>query len=177
MWHVETDDFALAVFVIMLIKEHSQRKEHKDVQDNALYFVLIVSIVNVIIDIFSSVAMNCETHWWPYQILMTVYVASIPLLALIWTCYSYVLIHKKYTVKRLNRDLMVVLVPYMLYVLVTRSNPFTGLFFHLTPRMEYSRDPLFMSVGVGSIMVYSAVRLFLLFTFTKRLRQKPMFFC
>ena len=46
MWHVETDYFAPAVFVIMLIKEHSQRKEHNDVQDNAFYFVLIVSIVN-----------------------------------------------------------------------------------------------------------------------------------
>ena len=30
MWHVETDYFALAVFVIMLIKEHSQRKTHSD---------------------------------------------------------------------------------------------------------------------------------------------------
>ena len=49
MWHVETDYFAPAVFVIMLIKEHSQRKEHNDVQDNAFYFVLIVSIVNAII--------------------------------------------------------------------------------------------------------------------------------
>lgn len=33
----------------MLIKEHSQRKEHNDAQDNAFYFVLIVSIVNDII--------------------------------------------------------------------------------------------------------------------------------
>lgn len=172
MWHVETDYFALAVFVIMLIKEHSQRKEHNDVQDNAFYFVLVVSIVNVIIDIFSSLAMNREMHWWPYQILMTIYVASMPLLALIWTCYAYVLIHKEYTVKRLNRDLQVVLVPYMLYVLVALSNPFTELFFRLSPQMEYSRGPLFMSVGVGSIMVYSAVGLFLVIYNYKKITPK-----
>lgn len=176
MWHVETDYFALAVFVIMLIKEHSQRKEHNDVQDNAFYFVLIVSIVNVIIDIFSSLAMNREMHWWPYQILMTIYVASMPLLALIWTCYAYVLIHKEYTVKRLNRDLMVVLVPYMFYVLVALSNPFTGLFFHLTPQMEYSRGPLFMPVGVGSIMIYSAVGLLLVIYNYKKITPKTNVF-
>ena len=168
MWRVETDYFALAVFVIMLIKEHSQRKEHNDIQNNAFYFVLIVSILNVIIDIFSSLAMNRGMHWWPYQILMTVYVASMPLLALIWTCYAYVLIHKDYSVKRLNRDLLVVLIPYLIYVLVALSNPFTELFFHLSPQMEYSRGILFMPVGVGSIMVYSAVGLLLvLYNFQK----------
>lgn len=176
MWHVETDYFALAVFVIMLIKEHSQRKEHNDVQDNAFYFVLIVSIVNVIIDIFSSLAMNREMHWWPYQILMTIYVASMPLLAFVWTCYAYVLIHKDYDVKRLNRGLTWVLCPYIIYVLVALSNPFTGLFFGLTPQMEYSRGPLFMSVGVGSIMVYSAIGLLMvIFNFQKILPRANAF--
>ena len=176
MWHVETDYFALAVFVIMLIKEHSQRKEHNDVQDNAFYFVLIVSIVNVIIDIFSSLAMNQEMHWWPYQILMTVYVASMPLLAFVWTCYAYVMIHKDYSVKRLNRGLMVVLCPYIVYILVALSNPFTGLFFGLSPQMEYSRGPLFMSVGVGSIMAYSAVGFFLVIYNFKRITPRANVF-
>ena len=30
MWHVETDFFALAVFMIMLLKEHSLKKEKRD---------------------------------------------------------------------------------------------------------------------------------------------------
>ena len=30
MWHVETDYFAMAVFIIMLIKEHSLKKEYPD---------------------------------------------------------------------------------------------------------------------------------------------------
>lgn len=168
MWHVETDYFALAVFVIMLIKEHSQRKEKNDVQDNAFYFVLIVSIINVIIDIFSSLAQNYVTHWWTYQIAMTVYIASMPLLAFVWSCYAYVMIHKTYSVRQLNRNLLWLIVPYFLYALLAFSNPFTDLFFHLSDDIRYSRGILFMPVGVGSIMVYSAVGLLLvIFNFRK----------
>ena len=96
MWHVETDYFALAIFVMMLLKERSQREKRSDMQSNAFYLVLIVSILNVIIDIVSSLAMNLALHWWPYQITMTIYTSSMPLLAAIWVCYAYVLIHKDY---------------------------------------------------------------------------------
>ena len=68
MWHVETDVFALAVFLIMFIKEFGLRKIRKqrqregiaerNVQSDAFYFVLVFSIISVIIDITSSVAMN-----------------------------------------------------------------------------------------------------------------------
>ena len=161
MWHVETDYFALAVFVIMLIKEHSQRKTRSDIQDNAFYLVLIVSILNVIIDIISSLEMNWSTHWWSYQISMTVYIAIMPLLAATWVCYSYVLIHKDYSVKHLNRDLIWIMIPYAVYVILALTNPFSALFFHLSRQMEYSRGTLFMPVGVGAIMFYSAFGLIL----------------
>lgn len=54
MWHVETDFFAMAIFLIMLIKEHIQRKTERDVQGNAFYLVLIFSIINDTIDITKS---------------------------------------------------------------------------------------------------------------------------
>lgn len=168
MWHVETDYFALAIFVIMLIKEHSLRKGKNDVQDNAFFFVLIVSIINVVIDILSSLAQNYVTHWWLYQIAMTIYIASMPLLAFVWSCYAYVLIHKDYSVRHLNRDLLWLIVPYVFYALLSFSNPFTGLFFHLSKDISYSRGIFFMPVGVGSIMVYSAISLLLvIFNFKK----------
>lgn len=169
MWHVETDYFALAVFVIMLIKEHSQRKTHSDAQDNAFYLVLIVSILNVIVDIVSSLAMNMATHWWLYQLAMTIYTVSMPLLAAIWVCYAYVLIHKDYTVKHLNRDLTFLLAPYGVYIFLALSNPFTGLFFQLSREMEYTRGVLFMPVGVGSIMFYSAFGLILVIANFKKI--------
>ena len=169
MWHVETDYFALAVFVIMLLKEHTQRKKQHDIQDNAFYFVLIVSIINVVIDIVSSLAMNYATQWWPYQISMTAYVTSMPLLAFVWTCYAYVLIHKDLSVRTINRNLLWLMVPYVLFLLAALSNPFTGLFFKLSPDMEYSRGILFMPVGVGSIMFYSAVGLLLVLLHFKKI--------
>ena len=61
MWHVETDFFALAVFMIMLLKEHSLKKEKRDVPGRAFYYVLVFSILYDCIDIVSSTAQNAVT--------------------------------------------------------------------------------------------------------------------
>lgn len=169
MWHVETDYFALAIFVMMLLKERSQRGKRSDTQSNAFYLVLIVSILNVIIDIVSSLEMNLALHWWPYQITMTIYIASMPLLAAIWVCYAYVLIHKDYTIKHLNRDMIAILAFYGVYALLALSNPFTELFFHLSKDMKYTRGVLIIPLGVGSIMAYSAFGLILVLVNFKKI--------
>lgn len=43
------------------------------------------------------------------------------------------------------------MIPYVVYSLLAASNPFTGLFFKLSPEMEYSRGILFMPIGAGTI--------------------------
>ena len=48
MWHVETDYFALAIFLIMLIKERPSHRFDHDAQGRAFYCVLIVSVVAVL---------------------------------------------------------------------------------------------------------------------------------
>ena len=171
MWHVETDVFALVVFLIMLIKEAGLRKERRrklklgigelDVQSSSFFYLLVFSIIGDGIDILSSIAMNCADNWWLYQIFMTIYVASMPLLAVVWVSYAYVIIHSDYSLKRLLRWIGIMVIPYILYILVALSNPFTGLFFKLSSDMEYERGILFMPVGVGFIMLYSALGLFL----------------
>lgn len=172
MWHVETDIFALAVFLIMFIKEfdlHRERRQRerqglseRDTQSDAFYYVLIFSIISVIIDIVSSCAMNTSENWWVYQISMTVYVVSMPLLAATWVGYAYVLIHKEYTLRETFKKISGLMIPYALYALLALTNPFTGLFFTLSEDMEYKRGVLFMPVGVGFIMLYSAIGLFLI---------------
>lgn len=161
MWHVETDVFALAVFVIMLIKNHLYRKNQKneryDFQGKSFYLVLIFSIATNLIDIIASIAMNHATNWWVYQILMTLYVISMPLLAAVWVSYAYVLIHQGNQGPSFQRKHTLLMFPYILYALLAASNPFTGLFFKLSPDMEYTRGILFMPVGVGMIMFYSAL--------------------
>ena len=172
MWHVETDFFAMAIFLIMLIKERIQRKTERDVQGNAFYLVLIFSIINDTIDIISSLAMNDLPNWWSYELLMTIYVASMPLLAAVWVAYAYVLIHKDYPIHKLRRDIFYLMIPYLFYLLLACTNPFTELFFRLTKDMEYSRGPLFMSVGVGYIMLYSVIGLILALANWKEIRPK-----
>ena len=169
MWHVETDVFALAVFVIMLIKNHILRKDKNDIQGKAFYFVLIFSIITNSIDIVSSIAMNIGTNWWFYQIAMTLYVISMPLLAVVWVCYAYVLIHKENAPKQINRSLLCIILPYVIYALVAASNPVTGLFFRLSPSMEYTRGILFMPIGVGFIMLYSAIGLIIVLIHRKQI--------
>ena len=175
MWHVETDFFAMAIFLIMLIKEHLQRRQRRserDVQASAFYLVLIFSIVNDAIDILSSLAMNDLPGWWAYETIMTVYVASMPLLAAVWVAYAYVLIHKEYPVKRLRRDITFLMIPYAIYILLALSNPFTGLFFRLSETMEYTRGIFFMPVGVGFIMLYSAVGMLLVLINWRRIAPR-----
>lgn len=157
MWHVETDYFALTIFLLMFIKERTQRKSERDIQSRAFYLVLVFSIVNVVIDILSSLAMNAPAPWLEYETAMTIYVASMPMLAVVWTCYAYVLIHKEDERPHLHRGLAAIIAPYVVYVLLALTNPFTELFFHLTKNLDYSRGMLFMPVGVGMIMFYSAV--------------------
>ena len=182
MWHVETDVFALAVFLIMLIKEASLRRERKkkqrsglakrDIQSDAFYFVLIFSIVSDVIDIVSSTAMNYATNWWLYQILMTIYVISMPLLAAVWVGYAYILIHQEDAPDRIRKGISIMMIPYAVYALIAMSNPFTGLFFRLSKTIEYERGILFMPVGVGSIMLYSAIGLFLVVFNWKKIKGR-----
>ena len=169
MWHVETDIFALAVFIIMLIKNHLYRKDQDDIQGKAFYLVLIFSIISNVIDIISSAAMNSIHNWWGYELTMTLYVISMPMLAAVWVCYAYILIHKDQRSVNIRRNLTLLMLPYGIYILLAASNPFTGLFFHLTSDIQYSRGILFISVGVGSIMFYSAIGLILVLAHCKQI--------
>ncbi len=169
MWHVETDVFALAVFIMMLIKNHLYRQDQDDRQGKAFYLVLVFSIITNVIDIISSISMNHATNWWLYEITMTVYVMSMPLLAAVWVCYAYVLIHQYKNTKDIMKRLTLLMIPYGIYALVAASNPFTGLFFKLSPDMVYSRGILFMPIGVGSIMLYSVIGLILVFFHRKKI--------
>ena len=172
MWHVETDYVALTIFLIMLVKERSHRKKERDIQTNAFYYVLIFSIINVLIDIVSSLSMNYATSWLLYETTMTVYVASMPLLASVWTGYAYVVIHKSNPASKIYKNLIWVFLPYIIYVLLAFSNPVTGLFFHLSKNMVYSRGIFFMPVGVGMIMAYSAAGFLLVLSHHKEIQPK-----
>ena len=156
----------------MLIKNRSMRRVKDDLQGNVFFLVLVFSIISNVIDIAASIAMNVLPGWWLYEILMTLYVASMPMLAAVWVCYAYVLIHKDFTKARLRRDLTFLLAPYAVYVVIALTNPFTSLFFDLTVDMRYSRGILFMPEGVGSIMLYSVVGILMVLTHWKKIEPR-----
>lgn len=183
MWHVETDYFALVAFLIMYIKEFSMRKvcrqrkiqgikDSWDIQSDAFYSVLFFSIISTIIDIVSSIVMNGCRNWWIYQISMTLYVMSMPLLAVVWVGYAYILIHHNDSIKNSLKKITLITIPYIAYVLLAVSNPFTGLFFRLSRNMEYERGILFMPVGVGFIMLYSGIGLLMVIFNHKKLASR-----
>lgn len=156
----------------MLIKERPHRMPEKDIQAKAFFWVLLLSIVNVTIDILSSIAMNDIHNWWAYQVLMTIYVASMPLLAAVWVAYAYVLTHKDQPVKKIRLRITELMIPYFIFILLAVTNPFTGLFFKLSKNIEYERGILFMPVGVGMIMLYSVIGLLMVIFYRKRIVPK-----
>ena len=172
MWHVETDFFALAIFLIMLIKERPSHRLEQDVQGRAFFVVLVISIINVIVDIVASIAQNDITQWWPYEILMTIYVATMPLLAAVWVGYTYVLTHRDQPFATLHRGVRLLTIPYVAFALLALTNPATELFFHLSSAMSYERGTLFMPVGVGMIMLYSVLGLYLVIRHRKSILPK-----
>ena len=172
MWHVETDYFALAIFLIMLVKERLSHRLQQDVQGKAFFIVLIASIVNVVVDICASLAQNSATQWWPYEVLMTTYTATMPLLAAAWVGYAYVSAHKDMLQRQLMRRIALLLIPYLLYLPLAFSNPVTELFFHLSANMQYSRGILFMPVCVGMIMFYSLLGFILVLANHKRIAPR-----
>ena len=172
MWHVETDYFALAIFLLMLAKERPSKRFRQDLQGRTFYLVLVLSIVNVLVDIASSLEMNFALSWWPFQITMTVYVATMPLLAATWVCYAYVIAHGEEPREKMRRGIACLMIPYAAFIPVALSNPWTGFFFTLSPGVEYARGALFFPVGVGMIMLYSVLGLCLVAKNRKRIKPK-----
>ena len=172
MWHVETDYFALAIFLLMLAKERPSKRFRQDLQGRTFYLVLVLSIVNVLVDIASSLEMNFALSWWPFQITMTVYIVTMPLLAATWVCYAYVIARGEEPHEKLRRGIACLMIPYAAFIPVALSNPWTGLFFTLSPGVEYARGVLFFPVGVGMIMLYSVLGLCLVAKNRKRIKPK-----
>ena len=154
-WHVETDYVALALFIVMLVKNRQNRDT--SLRHRAFYWVLAASIFSVLVDITSSIAMNECTSWWIYQFWMILYVLTMPLNALFWMCYSAILVSDEKDFPKIRKDIHLAMIPYCLYCAAAISNPFTGLFFHLSKEMAYSRGILFLPVGIGSIYLYTLI--------------------
>ena len=153
-WHVETDYVALALLIIMVIKNR-QLTSDKSRRHQTFYWVLVISIFSVIVDILSSTAMNSASSWWFYEIMMVLYVLTMPINAVFWMGYSAVLVTDEKDYGQVKKLVHVALIPYYVYCIMALSNPVTEVFFHLTKDMVYSRGVLFIPGGFGFIILYT----------------------
>jgi hypothetical protein len=152
-WHVETDYIALLLFVVMLVKNH-RIKQDTSIRHQMFSWVLIISIFSVVVDIVSSTVMNECKNWWFYQIIMTFYVMTMPLLAAAWEGYSITLVSGENR-NEVFRRVKLSLIPYVVFCALAVTNPWTELFFHLSKTMVYSRGVLFVPMGIGLYTAYS----------------------
>jgi signal transduction histidine kinase/AmiR/NasT family two-component response regulator len=170
VWHVETDYFALIIFVIMLVRNQKFQAERTQ-QDRMFKIVLWVSIFSALIDLISSEAMNQASDWWFYQISLTIYYVTMPLLAAVWMSYAITVISTDEW-KVTQMAIAISLIPYVVYALIAGSNPWTGLFFGLSSSMEYTRGPLFWPIGVGFTTFYPAAGILLVLMQRRQIKPR-----
>ena len=166
MWHIETDLFALMIFCIMFYKKYRERG--RTPQSRAFSVLLVGSIITVTVDFAASAAMNWSQNWWVYELLMVLYCLTMPALAVLWLLYTLILVSngdRRWAAKRFIPALL----PYAVIVPVAISNPVTGLFFHLDAQLTYTRGPLFMVLGVGSIAFYTVLGLATVIYYRRRI--------
>jgi len=178
-WHVETDYIALLLFIIIWIKNRNAEKD-RSLQGKAFSTMLIISMINVVVDIVSSTVMNNPMDWWTYQILMTIYVITMPLTGAAWLSYAIAMVSADGD-KLTWRKMHLPLIPFLIYTALAVTNPVTSLFFHLTPDMVYSRGPLFLPLGVGMHLAYSLAGIFVVLAGKKQINSRNnlmlMIFC
>lgn len=170
MWHVETDVFALAVFIVLLVRNHKLRTEHTQ-QDRIYNAILWVSILSVISDIVSSEAMNGSGGWWFYQISLTAYFCLLPALAVMWMCYAFSIISSDDQAK-FHREILAAVVPYAVYLGITISNPVTNNIFSLSSDMVYARGPLFLIICVCFSLLYPLAGIVVVLVNHKKIQPK-----
>lgn len=153
-WHIETDFVCLGI-MIALYYNMNKIDVVKDKQGRMFKTIAGVSVSSIAIDILASVAMDYATNWWVYQLLNMLYFITVPLLILLWYYYVRISIFPVPSEKQ-SLVTRICSIPYVLYVLICLSNPFTGWIFSLSKDMVYARGPLF-AASIILLLFYTVV--------------------
>lgn len=159
-WHVETDVVALMLFVIMLIRNISE-KRNKDLQYRVFFIVLIMSIISAAVDSASALALNMRESWICCDITLTLFMMTIPMLPLAWYCYSIVLMDDRDDRTKI-RIMKIAAIPFICYMVIAATNPINHWFYNLTDTMIYSRGTLYYSLGISMMLIYSVLAILVL---------------
>jgi signal transduction histidine kinase/ActR/RegA family two-component response regulator len=170
MWHVDTDFVALLIFAVLILKNRHLAGDTNH-HGRAFFLLLASGVFTTVVDILSSDAMNGLGGWAFYEGTMTLYSAIMPLPTISWIAFLLSLIYVD-SWSEVTRRASLLAAPYLVYLGLALSNPWTGLFFTLSPDMAYARGPLFLSMGVGSYVLYSLLGFVILLANRKRIEPK-----
>ena len=170
-WHIDTDIVALIVTVALLIYTLDMRRfELPTPQNRGFLWCLYAGVLMLVVDIASSHAMDSATSPLAYHILMTLYPIAQDLAALCWLTYSLTILY--HDDERMRRRLTIVAMSlYAVYTALALSNPWTGLFFTLSPDMVYACGPLFLPLMIGLFALYTLEMIFLIIIRRKHIPQ------
>jgi len=159
-WHVETDIIALMLFTVMLIRNRNEKRD-RTLQHKLFYLVLILSIVSAAIDSASALALNLHSSLICCDIALNLFMMTIPMLSLVWYCYSLALMGKQDDSRKI-RLMKTASVPFLIYMIIAASNPFNRWFFSLSENLIYTRGPLYYYLGISMMLVYSVMTIVIL---------------
>lgn len=145
IWHIDLEIVALIfMFVIMFDVYKSGRA--MTLKDKLFMLLSVASILAIISDIVSSVAMMLpqSTSWWMIQGSLLFYFILMPMLSMLWQVYSIAVVGRDD--HRIKQHMLITVIPFAVFAALVLSNPFTGCIFELTASNEYIRGPLFDSI-------------------------------
>lgn len=147
MWHVDAEIISL-IFVLVLLVDIFKSNVVNALKDKLFKGLAVTTALAIMLDIISSAAMiNYKTSsWWLIQISLIIYFILTPMLSMLWQLYAIVVVSK--TAKHRNGLLLITAIPFVTYVVLVCSNPWTGCLFNLSAVNEYTRGTLFNSMYV-----------------------------
>lgn len=118
----------------------------KSLREKLFKALAIMTIFTIISDIISSYAMMHyqTTSWWFLQGSLVIYFILTPMLSVLWQLYAITVV--KNEVRSQKIQMYITSIPFIAYVMIVLSNPYTGWIFELSSKNEYTRGSLFDSV-------------------------------
>ncbi|MEG1811345.1 MAG: EAL domain-containing protein [Clostridia bacterium] len=142
MWHIDAEIISLA-FMLVIMADIIKTNTVKVLKDKLFVAIAAVTICAIISDIISSAAMVSyhTASWWFTQITLLLYFVLTPMLSMLWQLYAIAVVNRAARIK--TSYLLINVIPYIAYLMVVLSNPYTGWMFQLSAVNEYARGALF----------------------------------
>lgn len=168
-------DYAIcsAIFLLGVVLLYFNKQQFRNLQNRLFSFVLILALVDIVIDIASSLILGYTDviPLWLLYLILTIYFALQSVFALLMVLYSLTVVGALTT--RNYKKFWPLLIPALLTTLVLLLNIFKPLIFSFDGP-EYKRHILwyFLFISAG---VYTVITILIAFRYKKHIRRSYFF--